>query len=156
ETGKILWSSAKEEAGYSTPVPFQQGGKWYAVFSSGEAFTAVDLETGKELWQVRWLTRYGVNAADPILTGEQSFLASAYNKGAALFKLGAETPVEVWKNRSMRNQCNPSILLGDYIYGIDGDTTDPGGLKCVELKTGKVRWTQADIGYGAVTAADGK
>jgi outer membrane protein assembly factor BamB len=156
ETGKIVWSSAKEEAGYSTPVPLQHAGKGFAVFSSGEAFIAVNLETGKELWQVRWLTRYGVNTADPILAGEHLFLSSGYNKGAALFKLGTEAPVEVWRNRSMRNQCNPSVLLDGYLYGIDGDTNDPGGLKCVELKTGKVRWTEADVGYGAATAADGK
>src|SRR5262249_26270100 len=29
-------------------------------------------------------------------------------------------------------------------------------LKCVELKTGEVRWTQKEIGSGAVTAADGR
>src|SRR5690606_33586375 len=65
-TGKTVWASAKEESGYSTPVLFRRGGNWYALFSSGNAFTAAEARTGKLLWEHEWITRYGVNAADPI------------------------------------------------------------------------------------------
>src|SRR5262249_10499708 len=87
-TGKVLWKSGDQDAGYSSPVPFQRDGAWYALFSSEDAYTAVNLKTGNPQWRFRWLTRYGVNAADPIVVGDQVLLSTGYDKGAALFPLG--------------------------------------------------------------------
>lgn len=154
--GKIVWKSATEEPGYATPMPFQRGGDRYALFSSGNAFTAVNLKTGQSLWSVRWITRYGVNAADPIVAGDHIFLSSGYGKGAMLLKLGDGPPTEVWRNKNLRNQFNSSVFLDGFLYGIDGDTTEHAVLRCVDFKTGAVRWTKEGIGSGSLMAADGK
>jgi outer membrane protein assembly factor BamB len=157
DTGEVVWASeVDEEAGYATPVPFRRGGDWSALFSSGKAYTAVDVKTGRELWSHRWITRYGVNAADPVLAGDRVFLSSGYDKGAALLAVGEGGPREVWRNKKMRNQCNPCVLLDGHLYGIDGDATQAATLRCLELKTGEVRWTEEGIGFGALTAAAGK
>lgn len=42
------------------------------------------------------------------------------------------------------------------MYGIDGDTTSSAALKCLEFKTGQVKWAEAGVGSGALTAADNK
>src|SRR5690606_19781187 len=68
-TGEIVWQSGEEEAGYSTPVPFEWKGKPYVIVSSGRHYTAVDPTNGEKLWQHQWLTRYGVNASCPIVDG---------------------------------------------------------------------------------------
>src|SRR5262249_46517976 len=115
DTGKVVWSSAKEEAGYSTPVPLRRGNAWLALGSSGEAYAAVILASGEGRWEVRWPTRYGVNAADPIVAGEQVFLSSGYNKGGALLKMGDGAPAEVWRNKNLRNQFSTSVLLDGYL-----------------------------------------
>lgn len=156
QSGKVVWASADKDAGYSSPMPFRRGSDWFAVFSSDEAYTAVNLKTGKPAWSVRWLTRYGLNAAEPIVAGEQVFLSSGYGKGGALFKLGDKDATEVWRNRNMRNQFNSCVLLDGFLFGIDGDTTTKTALKCVELKSGEVRWTHEGTGSGAVMAADGR
>jgi outer membrane protein assembly factor BamB len=158
DSGKVVWASAAdEEAGYSTPVPFKRGDDWFMVVSSGKAYAAVNIKTGKELWSFRWITTYGVNAADPILAGgDQVFISSGYGKGAALVATGEAKPKEVWRNRSMRNQFNSCVLLDGHLYGIDGDTTMDATLRCLELKTGKVLWTHEGLGSGALMAADGK
>jgi outer membrane protein assembly factor BamB len=155
-TGKIVWQSAKKEAGYSTPLPLQRGGARLAVFSSGQAYIAADAATGKEAWRVRWVTQYGVNAADPIIAGDQMFISTGYGKGATLVKLGAAEPAEVWKNKVLRTQLNAAVPVGAHVYGIDGDTGHKGGLRCVELATGAQKWAQPDLGYGSVIAAGGK
>jgi outer membrane protein assembly factor BamB len=90
-TGKIVWQSAKKEAGYSTPLP----GTGFVVFTSGQSYITADPATGKEAWRVRWVTQYGVNAADPIIAGDQMFISTGYSKGATLLKLGAAAPTEV-------------------------------------------------------------
>jgi outer membrane protein assembly factor BamB len=155
-TGKLVWKSGREEAGYSTPLPFRRGEEWYVLLSSGSAYLAVSVKSGKVLWQVRWVTRFGVNAADPVLAGDHVFLSSGYNKGASLLKMGDGEPAEVWRNKHLCNQFNSSVLVDGYLYGPDGDTTGVPALKCVELKTGEVRWSHEGLGSGGLMAADGK
>ncbi|MBI2477460.1 MAG: PQQ-like beta-propeller repeat protein [Planctomycetia bacterium] len=152
-TGELLWSSADKDAGYATPLLFQQDGKWLALIASGAYYHAVDSATGEEKWRYRWLTRFGCNAADPILSGETVFISSGYNRGSALLKLSTDAPEEVWKNKEYQNQFSSSVLIDGYLYGIDGDTTGDRRLKCVEFATGDIQWSEDGFGSGALIAA---
>jgi outer membrane protein assembly factor BamB len=157
DSGKVVWSSADEEAGYSTPVPFQRGGEWLLLVSSGSAYSAVKLKSGKPVWEHRWVTKYGVNAADPIVIDDQVFISSGYSKGCTLLKMGDDSVKEAWRNKNMRNQLNSCVLLDGFLYGIDGDTTGTTTtLRCIDVKTGEVRWTEKGLGCGGLTAANGK
>src|SRR5262249_26856663 len=88
--------------------------------------------------------------------GDRLFISTGYGKGAALFKLGAGEPQEVWRSKVMHNQFNSSVLINGYLYGVDGDTTEPAALKCVELTTCAEKWSQPRPGSGARVAAAGK
>lgn len=155
DSGEVVWKSAAEEAGYSTPYLFEWKGKTWALFSSGNTFSAVHPETAEILWEFEWITRYGVNAADPIVHGDHVFLSSGYNKGCTLLKMEPGEPTEVWRNRELRNQMNPSVLIDGYLYGFDGDATSRASLRCLEWATGEVRWLDEEVGLGSLTAADG-
>jgi outer membrane protein assembly factor BamB len=155
-TGKIVWQSANKNAGYSTPLPIERGGQWLALFGDGDAYVAVNLRDGKEVWRIRWLTEYGVNASDPIVEGDRIFLSTGYGKGAALFKLGTGAPEQMWKSKSLRTQLNPAVLFRGQLYGTDGDTADKAVLKCLDFETGQERWAYPGFGSGAVIIAEGK
>jgi outer membrane protein assembly factor BamB len=155
-TGKKVWSSANNDAGYSSPIPVTRGQDSLVLFSSGKAYVAVNAKTGKEAWNLPWLTQYGVNAADPILKDEYVFLSTGYGKGAALWKLGEGEPKIVWQNKQLRNQMNPSVLVNGFLYGVDGDAGSKPSLKCVDFLTGTVKWTEPRVGSGSVTVADNK
>jgi outer membrane protein assembly factor BamB len=156
-TGRSVWRSAiNKEAGYSTPLPVRRGGKTEIWLANATAYVGIDV-TGKELWRTKWLTQYGVNAADPIPVGENVFISTGYGKGAALFKPNGDAePTVIWKSKVLRTQLNPGVIVGKYIYGVDGDTTDKASLKCIEAETGVEKWAVANFGSGAVTVADGK
>ena len=154
-TGKIVWKSAKKDAGYSTPVPLE-GAEPLVVIGSAQNYIALNPETGKEAWRVRWLTQYGVNAADPIISGNRMFISTGYGKGAALFDLNENPPKEIWKSKVVRTQLNPGVLYDGHVYAVDGDTTEKARLKCVHMETGEERWSQPNIGSGGLIVADGK
>jgi outer membrane protein assembly factor BamB len=157
QTGAIVWKSAnKDNAGYSTPFPVKRGDKWLALIGSEKSYLAVDIPTGKEAWRFRWLTQFGVNAADPIVNGDQVFISSGYGKGGALLKLGDAQPEELWKTKALRTQLNPAVLIDGHLYGPDGDTTKTGELKCLEFATGAEKWAEPGFGTGGVVIADGK
>lgn len=151
--GSLAWKTSTQDAGYSTPLPFKQGNDALLLLASAKAYVAVHAATGKEAWRFPWPTQYGVNAADPVIQGDKILISSGYGKGAALITTAEGTPKVVWENKNLRTQMNPSVLLGGFLYGIDGDTSGKATLKCVELETGKVRWTEAGIGSGSVIAA---
>lgn len=157
KTGAIVWQSEPSAAaGYSTPLPMKSGTQDLAVFSSGQAYVAVNLRDGKQVWSVRWLTQYGVNAADPIIEGDQIFLSTGYSKGSALFDMGGETPKELWKSKALATQMNAAVLFQGHLYGVHGDTTGRAALKCIEFATGKEKWSHANFGSGGVIIADGR
>ncbi len=154
-TGNVLWTTGKEAAGYSSFVPFTIGGTRGLALFTAQSVAAVDPETGKELWSFPWKTSYDVNAADPIVAGDHVLISSGYNHGAALLKIVDGKPVRVWENKRMRNQHNNSVLIDGALYGIDGDDSK-AELKCLDFKTGEVKWTEKGLGKGALMAADGK
>lgn len=154
-TGKIVWKSAAAECGYSTPLPLP-GPEGLFLFSSGRGYHAVDPKTGKEAWRVKWMTQYGVNAADPIVDNGTMLISTGYGKGAGLFKLGGAEPELVWQNKTLRSQMNPPVLIGGHLYGVDGDAGQKTSLKCVEMATGTEKWSVPLAGSGALAAADGR
>jgi outer membrane protein assembly factor BamB len=157
KTGKTVWASAKKDAGYSTPLLVQRDGQWQVLIANSEAYVAVDPATGKERWRMKWLTQYGVNAADPVPVGDRIFISSGYGKGAALFKpVAGGEPQVIWKSKVLRTQLNPAVLVGKFLFGVDGDTTEKGSLKCIEAETGVEKWKAPGFGSGAVSVADGK
>lgn len=58
----------------------------------------------------------------------------------------------------MRNHFNNSILVGDYLYGCDGNSNlgRVVRLTCMNFKTGETSWLKRGPGCGSLIAADGK
>ena len=155
-TGKVLWKSADKNAGYSTPLPVELDGRVLVLLGSSKSYLAINPVDGKEVWRAPWVTEYGVNAADPIVSGGKMFVSTGYGKGAALFALGAGAPEEVWRARAFRTQLNAAVLHDGHLYGVDGDTTSIASLKCLEFATGTEKWAHKDFRTGALSMADGR
>ena len=154
KNGEKVWASEAGKGGYSTAVVYQKGDKHCAAIFGQKAMYGVDLKSGKQLWSFPWETSYDVNAADPIVVGDLVFLSSGYGRGCAVIDISGTEAKEVWQNKEMCNQFSSSVYIDGYIYGISGNA-GKGDLKCLDMKTGKVKWSH-DSGFGALMAADGK
>lgn len=152
KTGKTVWTSQSDKAGYSAPIAVTAGGVRQAIFFTGTSVVSVAPATGKLFWRIPWRTDWDVNAAVPIFVApDKLFISSGYGVGSALFKLkGGSAPEEVWKSRGMKNQFSSSVLHNGVIYGFD-DTT----FKAIDVATGKDRWRQRGFGHGSLLLADG-
>ncbi len=72
---------------------------------------------------------------------------------ARIKKDGAE---EIWKGDDiLSNHYETSIAHRGFLYGFDGRQEQGAQLRCVELDTGKVRWTKKDFGCGSMLLAGG-
>ncbi|HKS38468.1 MAG TPA: PQQ-binding-like beta-propeller repeat protein [Verrucomicrobiae bacterium] len=155
-TGKIVWTSDTNAAGYATPVPFTAGDERCVAIFSGKALVGVRVKDGRELWRHPWVTKWDINSADPILVGDKLFV-STFDRGCALLQLTGVAPKVVWENKNMANHFNSCVYLNGFFYGIDGNTDQPAkDLRCVDGKTGDVKWKYDGPGLGSLMAADGK
>lgn len=157
QTGKVVWTSGKDIAGYATAIPLAHSAERTVAIFSGKALVGVRGNDGKELWRYPWVERWNINAADPIPMENQLFI-STFGRGCALLRLStAATPTVVWENKNMGNHFNSCVLVDNHIYGIDGNTDQSEkDLRCLDAKSGTVKWQYKGLGLGSLMAADGK
>jgi outer membrane protein assembly factor BamB len=159
-TGKILWTATNDQPSYSSPVAATIDNRRYVFVLTLANLVTLDPANGKILFQYpfRPLIRSSVTAAAPLVIDDQIFLSASYGLGAVLLKMGASGPQKIWSGDDiLSNHYATSIYHEGFLYGIHG-RTDPGfepsaSLRCVELKTGKVRWQQNDFGAATLTLA---
>ena len=150
-SGKLLWKTLNDEASYSSPVMAKLRGKRRAVFFARTGLAVVDPTSGKIDFQNRWRarTQASVNAAAPLIVGELIFVTSSYNTGALVVNAAADGYKTAWSNdTSLSSQYASVMHRGGFIYGTHGraDVPPVPALRCVELATGKVRWSVDDFG----------
>ena len=149
--GSVIWQSGQEVSGYATAVPYSVGTqKCVAMFIKDKVVSLV-ANSGKQIWEYPWKTSYDVNAADPIIKDDKVFISSGYNKGCALLQITGNTVEEIWRNKDMRNQMSSSVLWNGYLYGFDDVK-----LKCLDFRSGQMKWSQGGLGKGTLMLADGK
>ncbi len=152
EDGSLIWKSSAGPGGYSTAMPFTIDGKKCIVLAGMKDILALDAKSGKELWRFGWETKYDVNAADPIVSGDKMFISSGYDHGSALLKISANSAEQIWQNKNIRNKMNPCVLWEGFVYGTD----EKGELRCLDMGTGEIKWAQEGFGQGGVTIAGDK
>ncbi len=154
-TGEVVWQS-EGEAAYMTPLAIEVGTKPLLIIASGKFYQGIDRETGEQLWKQRWLTNFGCNASDPIFHDGKLFISSGYNRGSALLDISSDSAQILWETKEFQNQWSSSILLNGFLYGVDGNDTGERFFKCLDFKTGEVRWSVDGLGSASFIAAANK
>ncbi len=157
--GNELWKATDDEASYSSPTAADIQGKPAAIFLTRVGLKVLDPATGKVQYEFPWRPRLNesVNAATPLVWKDEIFLTVSYSTGAALLNTKAAEIAEIWSNdKSLSCQYNTPVRVGDYLYGVHG-RSDVGTaqLRCVEWKTGAVRWSVPNFGVSSLIAVDG-
>lgn len=150
-TGKPVWTSQGDAAGYSAPIAITVRGVRQVIVFTADAILSISPKDGRLFWRSGWKTDYDVNAATPIFfPPDRVFVSSGYGTGSALLQIRRTDVVEVWRSKDMKNQFSSSVLHDGIIYGFDNST-----LKAIEAATGKERWKQRGFGHGSLILAGG-
>jgi outer membrane protein assembly factor BamB len=154
KTGAKIWASPSAKTGYASPVLHELDGKQILLMFGLKHVYGVAPDTGKELWSYEWITKYNINASDPIPFKDKVFIGSGYNRGCTLLDIGSGVATKSWESSNLRTHLASAVLIKGYLYAIDGNTGG-GVLRCVEIKTGTEKWSNEE-GYENLMAADGK
>ena len=156
-TGKPLWQATDHEAGYSSPVTMEVGGRRFIVSLTRAGL--VILDTGRKVivdTPFRSRSSASVNAASPVIVGDLIFVSASYGTGAACYRFDGRKLDEVWRaEEALSAHYATPVHYDGHLYGFDGRQETGCNLRCVELKTGKVKWSKDSFGAGTLMLAGG-
>jgi outer membrane protein assembly factor BamB len=160
-TGKVVWRATDDEASYSSPVAATVNGQRRVFVITRDALVALNPSDGKIAFHYPWRPpmHASVSAAAPLVIGDQIFISASYGTGATLLRFREPEPEKLWStDEALSCHYATPVVHNGFLYGFDG-RADPGlqadsSLRCVELKTGKVRWSEGSLKVGTVTLAN--
>jgi outer membrane protein assembly factor BamB len=144
-TGKEIWRSLDDRAGYSAPILIEKAGKRVVVNWTEHSLSGLNPETGEVFWRFPWQTGSGMSIATPVLYKDYIFV-SAFYSGSMMIKLGEDytTAKKVWqrsgeserKTDALHCVMNTPVIIDEFIYGVDSY----GELRCLEFANGDRVW----------------
>ena len=155
-TGDEIWRYGSFGAGYASPYLRKSVPNQIVVFNQ-RGLSIHLLSNGEEILHYPHVTRYEVNAAQPLDLGDKILVASAYGKGAALVCLQEREPKSIWESDSISCQMASLVYLNGYAYGIHGQTgtrASQATLFCLDLQSGKKVWEERGFGVGTLILVD--
>ncbi len=156
--GRVLWKSGSDESGYGSPVPWIRDGRTNILCFNRAGAVAFALGDGTETLRFPWRSRMhaSVNAASPVVLPDGIFLTASYGTGAAWIRPGTREAAVVWSgDDSLSAHFATPVEAGGFLYGFHGRHESGPDFRCIELKTGTVRWTLERAGSGSVVRAGG-
>ena len=142
-TGKMRWRRDRRQPisqAYSTPLAIRAGGREQVISVGAFTASALDLESGKEIWRVSYADGFS-NVPRPVHGAGLVFIATGFNQPSLLAVrpdgTGDVTKSHVAWKLSKGVSLTPSpILVGDTLYLV----SDNGIASSVDARTGAVRW----------------
>ena len=156
KTGNVLWTATEAGASYSSGVGATIAGRRHAIFLTRAGLLGLDPATGQVQFERPWRARLAasVNVATPLVIGDLIFASAEYGPGAGVFRLEGSALKELWaSDEAMSNHYATSVHHDGYLYGFHGRQEFGPSFRAVELRTGKVRWSQDQFRAGSVTLA---
>lgn len=137
-TGREVWRSLGDEAGYCTPLVHRAHDQDELVCWTPSHIRSLEARTGKPLWSFPYEITYGVSIAKPII--QKNFvIVAGYWHGTKAIELG-DTPTNArlaWEeNKFLRGLMSQPLSRDGYVYLLDKQY----GLTCFELQSGKKLW----------------
>ncbi|MDP6794968.1 MAG: PQQ-like beta-propeller repeat protein [Verrucomicrobiota bacterium] len=142
--GKVIWNGLDYEPGYAPPIPAVMAGRQQFVCFFVEGVVGVDVRNGSELWKIPMKTDYGRHVAAPV-THNDMVVAGSHQVGLQGIrvtrdgnKLGASV---TWKNIEAQPNITHGVRVGGHYFGLG----DPAKLVCVDIATGKTKWSNDSL-----------
>lgn len=149
-TGEVVYQVADELASYASPIfATINGRRWGFAFLRG-GLVGFEPTTGKIDFHYPWRHPKieSVNASSPVVADDLVFISESYGIGSSVVQVRPGGYQVVWKDqarqrkKAMELHWNTAIHHEGYLYACSGQHSNGAELRCVELKTGKVQWSQ--------------
>jgi outer membrane protein assembly factor BamB len=162
-TGAVKYQITNELASYASPTLATIGGRrWCFQFARG-GLVGFEPSMGKVDFEFPWRASIleSVNASNPVVVDDLVFISETYGPGGALVRVRPGEAKVVWsdlkrrRDKAMQTHWNTPVHHEGYLYASSGRHTENAELRCIELMTGRVMWSQPDLTRASLLYADG-
>jgi len=155
KTGETVWKRTDEAASYSSPIQLNTGNN-NVLFITRYNAVCVRPKDGKEIFRFQFGKRGPtVNAATPLFDDGLLFLTASYGIGAHAYQIKNDTASRVWSgDDAMSSQFATPVFFEGHLFGCHGrEDIGPASFRCVDAKTGNVKWSEDGYGVAHVIRA---
>lgn len=155
KTGEEIWQSSQMTVGaqYASPIVAEHAGVRQYIQLFQKEFAGFAADTGKVLWRSEFPKGKVAVIPTPIYSDGIVYITAGYSAGCKAIRLGENHEVEtLYEQGDISNHHGGVILVDGHIYGYHSNR---GGWACQELESGEIKWTEREIGKGAIGYADG-
>lgn len=162
-TGEVVYHISDELASYASMTYAQIGERPFAFAFARGGLLAFQPETGVIDFHFPWRAkiRDSVNASTPVIVGDEVFISETYGPGSALLRVKTGGYDVVWEDdpkkreKAMQTHWNTAVYHDGYLYASSGRHSNNAELRCIEWKTGKVKWSEPGLSRSSLTYVDG-
>lgn len=162
-TGEQRYALGDELASYAALQTAKINGRdWAFAFCRG-GLLGFDPGAGKIDFHYPWRADIleSVNASTPVVVGSEVFISETYGPGSSLLSVAPGKASVVWKDdaakraKALQTHWNTPIYVDGYLYGSSGRHDSNAELRCIDWKTGEVKWRQPRTSRTTMLYVDG-
>lgn len=154
--GQVAWKAESDKMTHATPVPATIHGVRQIIFFTQKGLVSVRPDSGAVLWRHNY--RFNVStAASPVVADDIVYCSAGYGVGAAAIQLTKSgesfTAKELWRTPGdgLANHWSTPVYKDGHLYGMfQFKEYGTGPVKCVDIRTGKEKWSEGGFGPGNV------
>lgn len=154
--GSLRWKSEDDTITHATPVAATILGVRQIIFFTKQGLAAVIPKDGKVLWRQPY--KWNVStAASPIVFEDIVYCSAGYDVGSGAYKIAKNgnewTSTELWRKQGndVANHWSTPVCKDGFLYGMfQFKNYGNGPVKCVDIRTGEVKWSKEGFGPGNV------
>jgi len=159
DTGATVWSAGDDPQGYASPIAVTAAGRRQIVCPTGRSVLGIAPAKGEVLWRYAFGNMFNATAATPVWTGELLLVSAAYGVGSAALEIRQDEGKVIVREKcqtrkDLQNLFATSIIQDGHIFGCHGDLS-AFQVRCVDLHTGKMKWSERVSGRSALLAVQG-
>jgi len=162
--GKLAWAKTSEKFTHAAPTSATIAGVKQVICFMQSGLVSVEPKSGEVLW--KFAHEYKTStAASPVVGGKNGdvvYCSAGYGVGAAACRVsnngGKWTATELWSTpgENLSHWSTP-VCVDGFIYGLFGHNDGKGPLACLDIETGKVKWSEPGFGsQGGIIAVGDK
>jgi outer membrane protein assembly factor BamB len=161
-SGALKWKGENDTITHATPTAAVIHGTRQIIFFTKEGLAAVTPQDGKVLWRQEY--KFNIStAASPIVFEDIVYCSAGYGVGAGAYRIekkgSAWSSTEIWskEGNDVANHWSTPVCKDGYLYGMfQFKNYGDGPVKCVDIRTGEVKWSKAGFGPGNVILSGDK
>ena len=140
-TGKVIWKSQNDQAGYAAPVMATIAGTKQVVVFTVDGVIGLAPADGKLLWRYPMKTTYARHVTTPVVF-DDVVVVSSHQIGLVGIKIARAgdnwQATQCWLSKDSTMNFSSPIAVGEFLYGLGPSQN----FVCVNIRTGKQMWSK--------------